>query len=354
MPPSRVTASFVLRVRRLGICLAGLLATGLTSASFAISAEEEPRAIFVMQRDGSNLRQVVSLKDYAWLGNPRWSHDGKQLAFDARQSSKSRLFTIDADGKNLLDLGEGAAPSWSPDDKQLAFHESAGTGPAATANVWIQNVDGKGRLRLVEGLAPRWSPDGSQLAVGGKSLRIFDTIEAKSRDLFPSGERIVATAGFDWSPDGTRLAAIVERDGKRELTIVAADAPNTASKARLHGNLQSVAWSPSDNVLAVSIADDKNQRQQLYLVSADGEQAAELISGQEGDNLEAAWSPDGKLLAFASSRKSGAQPTVDAARPRSLAGAGPQSRSGRRDVQPGISARWPLGAVGRRSDRSPR
>ena len=282
MQPSRVTASSsVFRGSRLGICLVGLLATSLTSASFALSAEEEPRAIFVMQRDGSKVRQLVSLKDYPWLGNPRWSHDGKQLAFDARQSSKSRLFTLDADGKNLLDLGEGAAPSWSPDDKQLAFHESAGTGPSATANVWVQNVDGKGRLRLVEGLAPRWSPDGSQLAVGGKSLRIFDTIEAKSRDLFSSGERIVATAGFDWSPDGMRLAAIVERDGKRELTVVSADAPNKELRARLHGNLQSVAWSPSDNVLAVSILDDNGKRQQLYLVSADGEQAAELIPGKK-------------------------------------------------------------------------
>ncbi len=310
MQAIQVIASIDYRRGTLGIGLVGLLAVILFSMSAAKAAEDDPRAIFVMQRDGTIVRQVVSLKDFKWLGNPRWSHDGKRLAFDARESGKSRLFTIDADGKNLLDLGEGAMPSWSPDDKQLAFQEFAGTGPKVAADVWVENVDGKGRVRLVEGLAPRWSPDGSQIVLAGTSLRIFDMIETKPRAVFESGQKIDATLGFDWSPDGKRLAAIIERNGGRELVFVSVDAPDKKITTRLRGNLQSVAWSPRENLLAVSIRDDKSERQQLFLLSADGEKAAELIAGQEGDNREAAWSPDGKYLAFASSRKTGVQSAV--------------------------------------------
>ena len=294
------------------IGLTGVLTTGLLLTSAATAAEEESRAIFVMQRDGTNVRNVVSLKDFKWLGNPRWSNDGKQLAFDGRRNGQSRLFTIGADGSNLLDLGDGSMPSWSPGDKQLAFHVFPGTNPGAViaASVWAQNADGKGRVRLAEGLAPRWSPDGSQILLAGTSLRVFDMIETKPREVFASGEKIVPTVGFDWSPDGKRLAAIINRNGRRELVIVSSDASDKPMTTRLQGNLHGVAWSPRENLLATSIQDEKTGRQELYLLSADGNDPAKLIAGQEGDNREPSWSPDGLQLAFASSRKAGLMPAV--------------------------------------------
>lgn len=309
------TRPLISRRRARAIGLVGLLATSLLSISTANATDEEPRAIFVMQRDGTNVRNLVSLNDFKWLGNPRWSHDGKRLAFDGKSNAKPRLFTLGADGKNLLDLGEGAMPSWSPDDKQLAFHVFAGTGPLAetAAGVWVQNVDGKGRARLVEGHAPRWSPDGSQIVLAGTSLRIFDMIETKSRDVFAGREKIDSAVGFDWSPDGKRLAAIIMRNGGRELVIVSADASDKQVTTRLRGNLHGVAWSPRESLLATSIQDEKTGRQQLYLLSADGNDPAKLIDGQEGDNREPSWSPDGTQLAFASSRKTGQSPSVTAA-----------------------------------------
>src|SRR5262245_18941838 len=90
-------------------------------------AIEEPRAVFVMQRDGSGVHRVVAVPGARWHGSPRWSHDGTRLAFDAYAPKMAcHIYIVGADGKHLRDLGTGSSPNWSPDDKQIVFETSAG------------------------------------------------------------------------------------------------------------------------------------------------------------------------------------------------------------------------------------
>ena len=284
--------------------LAVLLTTGLLFAA-AQAADEESRAIYVMQSDGTNVRNVVTLKDFNRLGNPRWSHNAKRLAFDASGNSKStRLCTIDIDGKNLQDLGGGVKPAWSPDDQQLAFHIASPDGN--DGGIWVENADGKGRGRLTDGLSPVWAPDGSGIALAAKSLRLFDMVETAQRSILDGQELQGDAVACDWSPDSKRLAVVIDRNGGRELILVKTEGQNQNPPTRLRANLHAVAWSPKEDVLAISIEDDKTKQQKLYLLKADGSDAPALIAGQEGDNREPTWSPDGSQLAFASSRTTGA------------------------------------------------
>ena len=61
------TRPFTSHRRTDAIGLVGLLATVLLSISMAHATDEEPRAIFIMQRDGANVRNLVSLNDFKWL-----------------------------------------------------------------------------------------------------------------------------------------------------------------------------------------------------------------------------------------------------------------------------------------------
>jgi len=57
--------------------------------------------------------------------HPRWSPDGKRIAFESNRSGDGQLWVIDLDGgeaRQLTTLSTGAGnPVWSPDGKQIAF-----------------------------------------------------------------------------------------------------------------------------------------------------------------------------------------------------------------------------------------
>src|SRR5438552_14458224 len=50
-----------------------------TLAFFSNAGEKEQRQLWIVDADGSNPKKITDLKGYA--ARPRWSHDGKQIAF---------------------------------------------------------------------------------------------------------------------------------------------------------------------------------------------------------------------------------------------------------------------------------
>ncbi len=270
----------------------------LLPATVRAAGPGPPRAIYTMNVDGTDVRRVVHIESFPWLGAPRFSHDGRRLLFEAHGQRPSRALIIDVTGRNLYDLGAGQLPDWSPDDKQVIF-EVPNVGKSST---WIQNASGKGNSWLATGGAPRWKPDGSQIAIRGP-LRLLDAITLETRSVFKADDHVDEAVGYDWSPDGRRLAVVVKRGGARELLLVDVDGPAVKLSVRLRAEVHGApAWSPDGKQLAVAINDPKQDKRSLYLLSVDGDDPPRLIPGQQGDTLDPAFSPDGKRLAFASSR----------------------------------------------------
>ena len=78
--------------------------------------------------DGGNLRQLaVALPGKAGDGGLVWSPDGSRLAFwmtGPSESAPAQIFLIDADGTDLRQItrdGDNRWPSWSPDGSRIAF-----------------------------------------------------------------------------------------------------------------------------------------------------------------------------------------------------------------------------------------
>jgi TolB protein len=80
--------------------------------------------IVVVSRDGTNWRDLTNDKFFDRY--PRWSPDGKQVAFVSDRGGGYEIWMIDADGTNLRQITFGGMPGtsfplWSPDGKQLLF-----------------------------------------------------------------------------------------------------------------------------------------------------------------------------------------------------------------------------------------
>jgi Tol biopolymer transport system component len=132
--------------------------------------------LFVADLDGAHARQLTDGKSVVW--GPRWSPDGKSIAFtgrDAAQQLHIVIVNIDTGEQRQvthLKPGEGRVqtPAWSADGRQLAAQVSEGTGVAATSHIWTIDV-ASGALRKLAphtipylDEVPSWFPDGKRIA----------------------------------------------------------------------------------------------------------------------------------------------------------------------------------------------
>ena len=135
--------------------------------------------------DGGQRLQLTSLPMQANL--PRWSPDGKRIAFSAAiPGEPDRIYVVAADGGRPVQLTAGnhyeTDPNWSPDQNSLVFGGEPWFEGGAPGSAVIQMLDLKTRqvstLSGSEGLfSPHWSPDGRYvlaMALVSMKLMLFD------------------------------------------------------------------------------------------------------------------------------------------------------------------------------------
>ena len=122
-------------------------------------------SLWLSRADGSQARQISGAATVVEL--PRWSPDGKQIAFMGQLAGKPwRIYLVSSRGGQAREASTGndnqGAPTWSPDGEWLIYGNVKCQEVGACA---IHKIDlAAGTVSLIpgsEGLATaRWSPDG--------------------------------------------------------------------------------------------------------------------------------------------------------------------------------------------------
>jgi eukaryotic-like serine/threonine-protein kinase len=153
-----------------------------------------------------------------------FSRDGQQVAYVT--TPEGILWRSKLDGTDRLQLSlaplEVAMPRWSPDGKRIAF---MGRLPGKFWKIYVVSTDGATPQLVTSGDAqeadPSWSPDGNSLAIGGEPILesgSFQTnaihfLDLKTNQTSP----IPGSQGLyspHWSPDGRYIAAQSADDSK--------------------------------------------------------------------------------------------------------------------------------------------
>ena len=284
------------------------------STQIAVSVlDAEHGGIYVVNTDGTEKRRLTTGHSDML---PRWSPDGKQIAFLALREQDHELaaqhdlafhwflYAMDSDGHNQRRVTKtpvGMIFQWSPDGTRFVFQSSCeggnnkGKDGMGSSAIYVMKLDGTQQKRLTpiennDGF-PSWSPDGKQIAFcsnrhGNKDIFVMN---ADGGDV----RRLTSNEANDsvpvWSPDGKQIAFtssresgtayVVNADGTRELSLAVRGRP--------------VAWSPDGQSLLIE------NDGQLVLSGADGRNPKELTKVGE-PALDAESSPNGKAVFYRS------------------------------------------------------
>jgi TolB protein len=102
-----------------------------------------------------------------------------------------------------------------------------------------------------------------------------------------------------WSPDGSKLVFVSQRDGNRELYVMDVSGHNLLNLTNHPANDWTPTWSPDGTKIVFS--SDRTRAWELYAIDADGNNLQQLTNDQAG-NISPVWSPDGQYIAFSSKR----------------------------------------------------
>jgi Tol biopolymer transport system component len=240
------------------------------------------------------------------------------------------IWQIAADGSQRTRLTDDPAQeldaTWSPDGSLIAFRYHAGT----NEEVFVMNADGSGVRNLTQNPAsdysPAWSPDGSQIAFasdrgpdsGGNDIWVVNVDGTELRRLTHGG-------GIDeyptWSPDGSRIAyacsggrILADGTADFEVCVMDVDGDDRRQLTDAPGLSDYPAWSPDGRQIAFmstrggwptlpdyvppAYEPGSHGEYDIYVMDADGGNVRNVTNNGREDEQFPGWSPDGGFLVF--------------------------------------------------------
>jgi len=174
------------------------LPTGSRSPSAAASAETR---IFVVGTDGTGLRRLTD--NQAVDSTPRWAPNGRELAFTSSRQGSPQIYFMDSEGAT-----SGASPS--------------------------RELERRGQL-----LSRRFADRLRLSQRGDFQICVHDLLSARTFQI-STGDG--AHENPTWSPDGSKIAWELTREGVTQIVVANVDGTSPRSVTSV-GNNTSPSWS---------------------------------------------------------------------------------------------------------------
>jgi Tol biopolymer transport system component len=239
---------------------------------------------------------------------PAWSPDGKFLVY--RQCLPTRengcpLHVVSLATLEVHRLTEQISrvadvmPAWSPDGKRIAFARFSANAPIG--DLYVTTTDGAKVTRVtaeshdIRGLV--WSGDGKSLVFSSDRTGTYSLWSVSLHDLAIKPINAVGETAIEptISKDDQVL---VYTDASTNVNVWRYDVGGRKSEKLIASTRQNrnAAWSRDGKRIA--FISDRRGPWALWVANADGSQPAQLTKFAHGDFGSASWSPDSQSIAF--------------------------------------------------------
>ena len=261
------------------------------------------------------------------VGDPQLSPDGLRVAFTITDTDKAanrrttQIYLVPVSGGSprqlTNDKASSSQPRWSPDGKQLAFISARDGAP----QIWVQDVASGGPPTKVTNVAlgadnPVWSPDGRMLAFTSEVYpecesddcnRKRDEAAGQSKVKAKIADRLLYRHWNTWKEGKRSHVFVVEAKAggaARDLTPGDYDAPPFSL-----GGPTDYAFSPDSKELVFARNTDKDEafstNSDLFVVAVTGGEARRITGDNKGADQSPQYSPDGRFIAYRSQLRYG-------------------------------------------------
>jgi TolB protein len=218
--------------------------------------------LYIADYDGARQTRVTISR--ALDISPVWAPDGRSIAFSSWRSGYQDLYIIyPYGGPPIQNPTRGTAerqsylPAWSPDGTKLAFTSSRDGNP----EIYVMNRDGSGVQRVTN---------------------------HPNIDATPT-----------WAPTGTQIAFTSDRSGTPQIYVVNVDGTGIVQVTR-ESHCDRPTWSPAPfNEIAYSSRSGAGNVIKVYDFRSNSSRA---VTDGIGNNESPAFAPNGRHIAFVSSR----------------------------------------------------
>jgi Tol biopolymer transport system component/DNA-binding winged helix-turn-helix (wHTH) protein len=176
--------------------------------------------VWVCEADGSNAQQLTDF-GLTTTGTPRWSPDGKLIAFDSRLGGEANIYIVDPRGgvphKLSIDLQDNSLASWSHDAQWIYFLNGDDAG---TPSVWKVPSSGGHAVLIAKQSAtfPLESPDGKHVYfVRDKKLWQVKTDGSMEQQVERMPE--LNFLGDEWFPVASGIYFIAHEGDRRIISL---------------------------------------------------------------------------------------------------------------------------------------
>lgn len=249
------------------------------------------KEIFIADYDGANQRRVTVNRQLNVF--PSWSPDARAIAYTSYRRGYPDIFisliyqgTMETPTRGV---GQNWLPAFSPDGTRIAFTSNRD----GNSEIYIMNRDGSGLRRLTNHPAidstPTWAPSGQQIAFTSDrtgSPQIW-VVGADGLDL----RRLTSESYADrptWSPAPyNEIAFSVRTSSRFDIKILQVDKGVTRQITFGEGTNESPAWAPNGKHLAF-MSTRNGRANQIFVVRRDGRNLRQIT--RDGNNFTPNWS----------------------------------------------------------------